>query len=306
MAPSVPRGLVVLLAAAGAGASVSTRLRLVGSKEAVGGVNKPASSPPSASKASRASSALGCSASLPRHSVKQGDEKDAVEYLDSIYDKYEESAYEIPRADAQKVKAAAEHAGKEMPIQCNEDAYGEIPQESAIKMFSHPLVGLRSNELFVDLGSGLGRLVIDAAVFASVHRALGVELSHTRHNASCQAVQEVSHAMPAIPGSGWRASRHNSKVEFLEADILKLDDELLHDAGVVYVASLCFRTELLAKVREKLDRCLPTGARIVSLKAFDPPRKGYKTRLHQKGTMDLPMSWSVPGYAQALYVYEAK
>jgi SAM-dependent methyltransferase len=242
-----------------------------------------------------------CATHLPRHEVSENDEKDAFGWLDGVYDEYEELAYKIPKSDSNKVRAAASKVGKELPIQCNEDSYGEIPQESAAKLFQNPMVNLQAGETFADLGSGLGRLVVDAALVANVKRAIGVELSETRSASACKALTNVTKAFPTQDASGWRAERHRSEVELYQGNILDLGKDFLGKINVAYVANLCFRPDLLNAVAVKLSRDLPDGSRVVSLRNLEL-NKDTK-RLKFKGTVDLPMSWSVEGYAQAVYVY---
>lgn len=241
-----------------------------------------------------------CTAQLPRHEVSGSNEKDAFEWLDSVYDKFEESAYKIPKSDSNQVRAAASKVGKELPIQCNEDSYGEIPQESAAQLFQNPMVNLQPGDNFADLGSGLGRLVVDAALVANVKRAVGVELSSSRSSSACQALSDVSKAVPTSQG-GWRAERHESEVDLYQGNILDLGKDFLGKINVAYVANLCFRPDLLNAVAVKLSRDLPDGARVVSLRNLEMNKDTKRLKL--KGTVNLPMSWSVEGYAQAVYIY---
>jgi len=241
-----------------------------------------------------------CAAHLPKHEVSANSEKDAFEWLDGVYDQFEEGAYKIPKSDSSHVRAAASKVGKELPIQCNEDSYGEIPQDSAAKLFQNPMVNLQPGETFADLGSGLGRLVVDAALVANVKRAVGVELSTSRSSLACRALTNVTKALPARE-TGWRAERHESEVELYEGNILDLGKDFLGKINVAYVANLCFRPDLLNAVAMKLSRDLPDNARVVSLRNLELNQD--TTRLKLKGTVDLPMSWSVEGYAQAIYIY---
>jgi len=241
-----------------------------------------------------------CTAQLPRHEVSGSNEKDAFSWLDGVYDQFEEGAYKIPKSDSKQVRAAASKVGKELPIQCNEDSYGEIPQESAAQLFQNPMVNLKPGDTFADLGSGLGRLVVDAALVANVKRAVGVELSSSRSSSACHALSNVTKAMPASQG-GWRAERHESEVDLYEGNILDLGKDFLGQVNVAYVANLCFRPDLLNAVAVKLSRDLPDGARVVSLRNLEMNKDTKRLKL--KGTVNLPMSWSVEGYAQALYIY---
>lgn len=241
-----------------------------------------------------------CTVRLPKHEVSANTEKDAFEWLDNVYDQFEEGAYKIPKSDSKQVRAAASKVGKELPIQCNEDSYGEIPQESAAKLFQNPMVNLQPGETFADLGSGLGRLVVDAALVANVKRSVGVELSTSRSSSACHALSNVTKALPPAE-TGWRAERHETGVELYQGNILDLGKDFLGQINVAYVANLCFRPDLLNAVAVKLSRDLPADARVVSLRNLELNQDTKRLKL--KGTVNLPMSWSVEGYAQAIYVY---
>lgn len=291
--------VLVLLAAAGAGGVGHLRPNAAqGNKHAVPKHH-------GVSESTQDSNQGHCHVALPRHAVQKGEEQDAIGFIGNVFEKYEENAYEPSTADATVVLAAARAVGKTPAIQCTEDEYGEIPQESALQLLSDPMVNLRSEETFLDMGSGLGRLVVDAAVFGGIHRSVGVELSPARHSASCSALREVSAAMPVKRGSGWRAERHESQVDFFQGDIQKIDRDILREANVVYLASLCFRTELLVNIQHELEQTLPSGARVLTLTAFDK-RKAHTSRFKPKGQLAVPMSWSVPGYSQAVYVYDVQ
>lgn len=245
-----------------------------------------------------------CSQHLPRHTIAAGSEADALGWLVSVYNRHEERALNISQKDKAYIRAAATRIGKTAPIECDEDSYGEIPQESAVKLFAHPLIHLQPGETFGDLGSGLGQLVVDAVLIGNAKRAVGVELSTTRYTESCGALSEISGSLPTKHAGGWRAERHEGLVEMREGDIMEIEDSVLQDLNVVYVANLCFRQDLLAAVMQKLGHALPAGARVASLRQIENTKD--TTRLKLSGSLALPMSWSVPGYSQAVYVYEVQ
>jgi hypothetical protein len=245
-----------------------------------------------------------CTVSLPRHSVQADAEADALGWLDKLFSKQEESSYNIPADEKKTILASASRFSKQESDECTEDSYGEILQTSAAKLFSHPLVQMKPGENFADLGSGLGQLILDAVLLGEAKHAVGVELSTSRSKDSCSALQEVSKALPQSQLSGWRASRHESQTEVLQGDVMGLDDQLISELNVVYVSGLCFRPAMLSALAQKLDKSLPQGARVASLRKLDGLPANSKLKL--KGTIDLPMSWSMPGYSQAVYVYKAE
>jgi hypothetical protein len=245
-----------------------------------------------------------CAVNLPRHAVQGQSQEDALGWLDKVFAKQEESSYNIPDQDKKMIVDSAVRFSKEPAIECSEDSYGEILQTSASKLFAHPLVQLKPGETFADLGSGLGQLVMDAVIVGEAKRSVGVELSQSRSKEACSALQEVSKAMPVTQLSGWRAARHESQTEIFSGDLFGLTDAFVKELNVVYVANLCFRPAMLEALAKKLDKALPEGARVASLRKFGSLPE--KSRLKLTGVVDLPMSWSVPGYSQAVYIYKAQ
>jgi hypothetical protein len=244
-----------------------------------------------------------CSVNLPRHAVQEVSQDDALGWLDKVFGKEEENSYNIPDQDKKAILASAVRFSKEAAIECSEDSYGEILQTSASKLFAHPLVQLKPGETFADLGSGLGQLVMDAVLVGEAKRSVGVELSAQRSKEACTALQEVEKALPVTQLSGWRAARHESQTQIFSGDLFGLPDSLVNELNVVYVANLCFRPAMLKALALKLDKALPEGARVASLRKFDSLPE--KSRLTMTGVVDLPMSWSMPGYSQAVYIYKA-
>lgn len=245
-----------------------------------------------------------CTIMLPRHAVQADSQDDALGWLDKTFARQEESSYNIPEQDKKTILDSAVRFSKQPAVECSEDSYGEILQTSAVKLFAHPLVQLKPGETFADLGSGLGQLVMDAVLVGEAKRSVGVELSQSRSKESCATLQEVSKALPVTELSGWRATRHESQAEILSGDLFGLPDSFVNELNVVYVANLCFRPAMLTALAGKLEKALPEGARVASLRKFDGLSE--KSRLKFQGTVDLPMSWSIPGYSQAVYVYKTE
>lgn len=120
---------------------------------------------------------------------------------------------------------------------------------------------------FVDLGSGVGKLVAQAFLeWPAVHSAVGIELSASRSEkaraawGSLAAAGEVRSLRAAAlatlargPSSDGPAvgspSDHSDKVEFLEGDLLEFD---ISEATHVYASSLCFGEDLMRSLAARL------------------------------------------------------
>eukprot|EP00218_Dolichomastix_sp_CCMP3274_P015950 CAMPEP_0170151698 /NCGR_PEP_ID=MMETSP0033_2-20121228/50311_1 /TAXON_ID=195969 /ORGANISM="Dolichomastix tenuilepis, Strain CCMP3274" /LENGTH=220 /DNA_ID=CAMNT_0010388801 /DNA_START=1 /DNA_END=660 /DNA_ORIENTATION=- len=151
--------------------------------------------------------------------------------------------------------------------------YGEVAPDSVEqlgKAFGFP--GTRAeNAVFYDLGSGFGRLTLQAFCDWGVRRAVGVELSERRHSRA-EAALERFRASASAP-------RDLSGVSFVRANLLEVE---LHTATDAYLACTCwdepFVRAALAKLRSECG-ALETVALTESLEAeygIDPAEYGLQ------------------------------
>ena len=151
-------------------------------------------------------------------------------------------------------------------------------------------VGLCKGDVFVDLGSGLGRVVLQAAREFAVRRSIGVEYALSRHTLAEEARE---------------ASASTQSVEFIHGDCADADvwRAALHDATVMYVSNLLFGEELqerLAQRLEEVDSTRPQSIRLVlTLKPFHRVPNGY---VEDEGEPQLVVetSWRAPEELQVV------
>lgn len=133
---------------------------------------------------------------------------------------------------------------------------------------------------FIDLGSGLGKVVMTAALAWPGMRCSGVELLGYRH----QMAQARLAALLAA-GDPHDAAGIAARVSLRQQDMFEAD---ISDASVVYLYSTCF-APLMERLGEKLARELPPGALVSTttvplphpdfelLQRFDPPSVAWTT-----------------------------
>ncbi len=149
--------------------------------------------------------------------------------------------------------------------------YGEIlPQSVAVMLADHPLT---KKDVFYDLGSGTGKVCVQVALTTPA-RAVGVELSSSRHKIAQAARQELLDK---------KIMSDPRKLTFIEDDILAVD---LSDATIIFLCSTCFSEELMQKLVEKIA-AIKHPARVFTLKKL-PPQDLFK----EGKTYHLPMTWS--------------
>eukprot|EP00747_Dinoflagellata_sp_TGD_P220235 gnl/TRDRNA2_/TRDRNA2_92234_c0_seq1.p1 gnl/TRDRNA2_/TRDRNA2_92234_c0~~gnl/TRDRNA2_/TRDRNA2_92234_c0_seq1.p1 ORF type:complete len:707 (-),score=121.10 gnl/TRDRNA2_/TRDRNA2_92234_c0_seq1:30-2150(-) len=156
------------------------------------------------------------------------------------------------------------------PSRPREMTYGELLPVSLAKLFGgRGLFGVAAgaDDAFVDLGSGTGKLPIQAFL-AGLRSSVGIELDGDRHAFGAQAVESLRALLPqncfaseGLPGSnseGRSELRYAERLASLQqGDLLALPVE---NASIVFAASLCFPNELLQALADKLRRELQPGA----------------------------------------------
>jgi len=167
--------------------------------------------------------------------------------------------FEIP-----KIEEAAIRKSKGSPI------YGEITYASLTKLFNY--LEISENDIVYDLGSGVGKVVIYTALCTKVGRAIGIELSESRHRDAVKALSEAQQINNKLLG----------RCEFINDDLTTVD---LSRASVIYTCSTAFSLGFMKKVTARLST-LSHEFRLVTLQEL-PEAKPFK--LIDKLRLD--MSW---------------
>lgn len=151
--------------------------------------------------------------------------------------------FPIPAADRRRVASSKGSA-----------TYGELRPTATLRLLER--LGLEPGDQFVDLGAGIGKVVLLAAMTTDVGEALGVELSATRVAVAEQALARARHARV----------RGVDRVRMLEADMSSCP---LDSATVVYTCSTAFSSAFMRQLVRRLA-ALPKLRTLVSLQEFDP------------------------------------
>ena len=150
--------------------------------------------------------------------------------------------------------------------------YGELMPAATVQLID--ALHLGPGDVFVDLGSGVGKVVVTAALRSRVGRAVGVELANRRHEQALEVVGRAEADGLLRPGV----------VELRNEDILRTD---LSEATVLYTCSTAFPyafTERLARRVRKLRR----ARRFVTLQVLDSDLSGFAL----DAILHLDMSWA--------------
>lgn len=132
--------------------------------------------------------------------------------------------------------------------------YGEIVHSSVNTLIRY-MPDISDQDVFYDLGSGIGKVPLHFFLKTPVKKACGVEASKLRNDHAVTIYHQVKSEFPEL----FEGARELNCIQknFMEAGI--------EDATIVYTCSTCFSEELLAEIAGLLDRC-PKLRYVISLK----------------------------------------
>lgn len=134
--------------------------------------------------------------------------------------------------------------------------YGECTPEAVQQMLS--LTGAGEGDVFCDLGSGTGKMVIYAAFLTPLQKSIGVELLPELHNAAVMVGKRYqTEIQPRLSDA-----RRDTEISFLLGDIFEAD---LSDATIIVShCCTCFDDTLMQRLSDKLEAC-KSGTRILTV-----------------------------------------
>lgn len=178
--------------------------------------------------------------------------------------------------------------------------YGEITELGSRQVFYHMRLDERSQDIsFLDMGSGVGRLVVQAYMeLPGLVSSTGIELSLTRSDLakkSWEHVQEDANIVRAMK----KEFVKNATLELFQGDLFDMD---LSKVTNVFVSSLCFSDTMMEKLGEKIISERNNIQRVATIRKF-PPK--YESQLGKPEAFFIEMSWTQPRGAQ-VYFYSPK
>lgn len=135
--------------------------------------------------------------------------------------------------NAQVKKRAQDH--------CISETYGEILYPSMESLLS--VFNLCKQDVFVDLGSGLGKIAIYVFLRSQVQEVHGVEIIPELHDQALAAANRVYRELPEF-------FEGNRKLIFTMGDFLKIP---LEAASVLFIGASCFSPAITYKLGEIIN-----------------------------------------------------
>jgi hypothetical protein len=140
--------------------------------------------------------------------------------------------------------------------------YGEITKSGTNTLYNYIKnnIQISDDDIFYDIGSGHGKLILHLALISDFKFLKGVEIDKYRHLYSLDIKSKIDGI---------------DNVIFINDDIRKLD---ISDAKIVFMNDTIFSKELISSIIEKLN----TGTHIISFE---------ENKLNQIGYLALNVSW---------------
>jgi len=196
-----------------------------------------------------------------------------LKLLDDLYEELEEVFYSkrgyiIPSKERQKIDATGGSA-----------TYGEAMPEGIQRMVE--LLPFGPDCTFVDLGSGLGRMVIQMACTTQVCKSVGIELSATRQDQAEWVLQEARSRWPDL------ASRLDA-VELVTDDVTRCN---LEGGTHFFLCSTAFSASACRNIADRLVEL--RSFRVLLTSRQLPPIAS----LRKVGEFPCEFSWNLGGTA---------
>ena len=153
------------------------------------------------------------------------------------------------------------------------ETYGEILYPSVNKLIA--LISLTEQDIFVDLGSGKGQVVIQVFLNSVIKEAYGIELLPELHNRAIAAAERLQSDVPNL----FHVSR---KISFLSGSFLDIP---FTTATVTFINSTCFTQSLLNELGQLIENT-PSIHTVLSLRPMNTLK-----RLAFKEAIRIECSW---------------
>lgn len=150
--------------------------------------------------------------------------------------------YDVSRAEESRVKASE-----------GSSTYGEMMPSAVDRLVD--ALDLEPHDVFYDLGSGMGKVVIQVAMTVEIAACVGIELVDSRHKTACDVLATARE----------QGVLRTSNVRFRNRDMLRAR---CSDATVIYTCSTAFSDGFMTKLVSRLARLRP-GVRLASLLDLD-------------------------------------
>lgn len=138
-------------------------------------------------------------------------------------------------------------------LAAEDQIYGELYYYSVVKLLKH--INLVKDDHFLDVGSGLGKLVLQIFLTTPASIVTGVEINNQRHLVATAITNIMHNDLPELFAG-------DRKLRLLNEDFLQTN---VNDVTVVYICSTVFSFALLQEISNKINN-MPKVRMVISLR----------------------------------------
>ena len=194
----------------------------------------------------------------------------------------------------------------------NPETYGEVTQLGARQLFYYMKMFNNDKIHFIDLGSGNGKLVVQAYLeIPFLMKAQGIELSPARHNLANKSWDNIKEEANKLRTetiklhgtlSETNKQYNDAVLNLVQGDLFEMD---ISTATHIYVASLCFTDEMMNALSTKIMKEGKNLQYVTTLKQFSIEIE--KVGGFIKESRYVEMTWTKPrGMGGVVYFYSKK
>jgi len=174
------------------------------------------------------------------------------EYMKTVIDCYKDYKTTGSISTMQRVHESVKNVSSYSTV------YGELTFEG-IEILGKIING-QEIKIFMDIGSGNGKIPITLATEPSIRTSFGVELVEERHNNAMTVRKRLT--------ENQRFGQFIAKVHLVNDDMFNIDfQKITNDSKtLVFISNLCFGEEITSQLFMKLGKELPIGSIVASSK----------------------------------------
>ena len=164
----------------------------------------------------------------------------------------------------------------------NNEIYGELYYYSIVKLLKY--IPIRATDHFLDIGSGLGKLVFQIFLTTPAVNVTGIEINSARMLIAQKIKYNMQNHLPEL-------FKSYKAIHLIESDFLTYQFE---SVTIVYVCSTVFSSYLLTAISEKINRMASVHTVISMRKLSFLSNFFLRKKIFLHGTWDMT----------ACYIYE--
>lgn len=149
--------------------------------------------------------------------------------------------HEIIQAYFEKLYSHVDNDIKQVTFTSHNELYGELYYYSVVKLLKY--LNITDQDHFLDLGSGVGKVVLQVFMSTKAASATGIEINNNRSIIANKIKNLVQQELPEI-------FTLKKTLNFISGDFLKHN---FNNITIIYICSTVFSLELLHAIGEKIN-----------------------------------------------------